>query len=249
MSSTPERTKQTKEKKRSLLEDARALSHRFEHADQFIRQNPRPFLWVGGVVAVLLLAFFGYRYYQDTRNEEAEKELFNAVYYLESDSLKLAMEGDGINYGFLQIIEKYGGTQVENLSHLYAGVCYLKMEKYTEAIQELESFSSSDWLLSARAYSLIGDAYMEQDQYKEAAEYYEKAAYHFPNSGFSPEYLKKLAIAYEKLDQPQNAIEAYLSIREDHYESALRNEVEKHIWRLKGLDTANRQSSRSFFSF
>ena len=72
--------------------------------------------------------------------------MFQAVYYFEQDSLVKALNGDGNNYGFLEIIDEYGFSEAANLSHYYAGVSYLKLGNYNNAISYLNSFSSSDLL-------------------------------------------------------------------------------------------------------
>ncbi|MDZ7647512.1 MAG: hypothetical protein U5K54_10235 [Cytophagales bacterium] len=49
---------------------------------------------------------------------------------------------------------------------------YLKQGKYPLAIFHLEDFSQAIFLVQARAYSLMGDAYMEQKDFENAAKYY-----------------------------------------------------------------------------
>jgi hypothetical protein len=56
--------------------------------------------------------------------------MFQAVRYFESDSLNLALNGDGNNLGFLQIVEDYSGTKAGNLANYYAGVIYLKQGNF-----------------------------------------------------------------------------------------------------------------------
>lgn len=227
-----------KKKTKHVLEDPQQISTTFVHADRFLQRHRRWVAWIGATVGVWILAFFGYRYYKDTQNEEAQRELFQAVYYFEEDSMKRALEGDGINYGFLELIEQYPGTKASNLARFYAGVCYLKLEQYTEAISQLEDFNSSDWFVQARAYALLGDAYMEQEKYKEAAKYYEEAADYKPSKQFSPQYLKKAAVAYEKLNNTAKALDCYLRMTKKHAGSLLQEEAEKHIQRLGGGDIA-----------
>ena len=84
----------------------------------------------------------------------------------------------------------------------------------------LEDFSSDDLLVQARAYSLIGDTYMEEENYEDAAKFYNKAANYKPNKYFSPAYLMKEALAYEKLNQNDKAKEVYEKIITDFWESA-----------------------------
>jgi TolA-binding protein len=135
--------------------------------------------------------------------------MFQAVFYFEADSLDKALNGDGNNLGFLAIIEDYGITDAANLANYYTGVCYLKQSKFELARLYLEDFSSDDLLVQARAFSLVGDTYMEEENFEDAARYYSKAANYEPNKYFSPGYLMKAALAYEKLNQNDMAKEAY----------------------------------------
>ena len=50
---------------------------------------------------------------------------------------------------------------------------------------------------------------MEEQKYDDAAKYYNKAANYKPNKYFSPGYLMKEALAYEKLNQNDKARETY----------------------------------------
>jgi TolA-binding protein len=99
-------------------------------------------------------------------------------------------------------------------------VSFLKQGKFEAARLYLNDFSSNDLLIQARAYSLIGDAYSEEQNYKEAANYYEKAANYRPNKYFTPAYLMKAALAFEKSDQIEKAIKAYDEVITKYWESA-----------------------------
>jgi TolA-binding protein len=61
---------------------------------------------------------------------------------------------------------------------------------------------------------------MEENNFEEAAKYYNKAANYKPNKYFSPAYLMKEALAYEKLNQNDKAKEVYDKIITDFWESA-----------------------------
>lgn len=189
----------------------------FEH---WIEQHPK---FVFGIVGVLLLAvvgYFGFHYFKNSQDNEAQKEMFQAVYYFEADSLNLALNGDGNNLGFINIIEDYKFSDAANLAHFYAGTCYLKQGNYDAAILYLKDFSSNDLLVQPRAYSLIGDAYMELQKFEDAATYYNKAANYEPNKFYSPSYLMKAALAYEKLNQNDKAKEAYEKVITEFWDSA-----------------------------
>ncbi len=202
-----------------FLEDPDALAGQLEKAEDFFEKNRNVIIGVVAGIILLVAGFFGYRYYQSSQDETAQNELFPAIYKLEADSLKQALNGAGANPGLLSVADNYGSTNAGNLANFYAGVALLKQGKNDEAIERLKDFSSSDLLVQARAYCLIGDAYMEKKSFSEAADYYEKAADYKSNKFFSPAYMTKLAVAYEQAKQNDKAIETYNSIIQKYPES------------------------------
>ncbi len=161
--------------------------------------------------------------------------MFQAVYYFEADSLNKALNGDGNNFGFLEIIEEFGITAAANLSHFYAGASFLKLGQYENAIEHLNDFSSDDLLLQARAYSLVGDAYMESGNFVDAAKHYQKAAVQEPNKFFTPRYLSKAALAFENSDDIDKAMAAYDKIIKQYKQSPEYPEAQKHKARLEAM--------------
>jgi len=222
-----------KEEHKDLLENAEVIQEKLVDVETWLEKNPKTA--IGAVAAIILVVggFFGYRYYMSNQDGIAQKEMFQAVHYFESDSLNLALNGDGNNLGFLQIIEDYGMTDAGNLANFYTGVIYLKQAKFPLAIFHLEDFSSNDMLVQARAYSLMGDAYMEQKDFENAAKYYNKAANYNPNKEFTPAYLMKEALAYEKLNKNEKAIATYQTIIDKYWESTELQNARKYKAKLE----------------
>lgn len=218
-----------------FLEDPDALAGQLERAEDFFDQNRNIVFGILGGIVLLIVGFFGYRYYVSSQDETAQAEMFPAVYKLEADSLKKALNGDGRSAGLLSIADNYGATPAGNLAEFYAGAGLLKEGKYDEAIERLKSFSSSDLLVQARAYALIGDAYMEKKSFDEATEYYQKAADYKPNKFFTPGYLLKLAIAQEQAKQNDKAIDTYTNIIEKYGQSAEAVNAKKYKSMLEAM--------------
>jgi tetratricopeptide (TPR) repeat protein len=218
--------------KNDLLENPDVLAEKLGNAENWLESNAKIVIGVAVVIALGVAGYFGFNYYKEDQNAQGQKEMFQAVYYFEADSLAKALEGDGNNLGFLQIINEYGITDAGNLAHFYAGACYLKQGKFEEAIKQLEDFSSNDLLVQPRAYSLIGDANMELKKFEDAAKYYGKAADYKPNKYFTPIYLMKAALAYEKLNQNDKAIEAYDKVINNFWESPEYQNARKYKARL-----------------
>lgn len=207
------------EHKHELLENPEALKEKLVGAETWLESNPKIVIALAAVILLIAGGYFGFQYYKGSQDKLAQKEMFQAVFYFEADSLDKALNGDGNNLGFLAIIDDYGITDAGNLANFYAGASYLKQGKWELARLYLEDFSSNDLLVQARAYSLIGDSYMEEDKYEDAAKFYSKAANYEPNKYFSPTYLMKEALAYEKLNQNDKAKEAYDKIITQYWDS------------------------------
>lgn len=203
-----------------ILENPEALAEKLEGAENWIEKHPKLMAGIAIALALVVVGYFGFTYYKNNLEAEAQKEMFQAIYYFEADSLNLALNGDGNNLGFIDIIDEYGFTDAANLANFYAGLSFLKQGKFEAARLYLSDFSSDDLLIQARAYSLIGDAYMEEQNYKEAARYYERAASYKPNKYFTPAYLMKAALAFEKSEQIEKAIKAYDEVITKYWESA-----------------------------
>ncbi len=205
---------------KDLLENPEVIQEKLEGIEHWVEKNPKLLIGVVGVIVLAVGGFFGYRYWVGNQDAQAQKEMFQAVRYFEADSLNLALNGDGNNLGFLQIVEDYSLTEAGNLANFYAGAIYLKQGKFPLAIFHLEDYKANDLLVQARAYSLIGDAYMEQKSYEDAAKFYEKAAGYKPNKEFTPVYLMKAGLAYEKLNNTDKAKAAYQTIIDKYWESS-----------------------------
>jgi tetratricopeptide (TPR) repeat protein len=222
------------EHKAEILENPEALAQKLQQTETWMERHPKTVIGVAVAIALIVGGYFGFQYYKDNLNKEAQQEMFQAVYYFEADSLNTALNGDGNNLGFRDIIKEYKMTDAANLASYYAGACYLKMGKWELARLYLEDFSSNDLLVQARAYSLIGDTYMEQQNYEDAAKFYNKAADYKPNKFFTPTYLMKAALAYEKNNQNEKAIEAYSKIISDYWGSPEYQSARKYKAKLEG---------------
>lgn len=226
--------KKSTESQYEFLESSDALANQLDKAQSFVQSNNKLFLVIGGVLLVGILAFVGFHYYQDSRESEAQKALYKAIYDFEADSLNLALNGKGGNEGLLAIADNYGSTNAGKLANFYAGVALLKEGKYDDAIARLKAYSSSDLLLQARAYALIGDAFMEKGDYKEAISYYKRATDYKPNQFFTPGYLLKLGLAYEKNNQIQEAAPVYKRIIDEFPMSSEVMNAKKYLGVVEG---------------
>jgi TolA-binding protein len=216
-----------------ILENPEAIQEKLVGAEMWLESNSKFVIAIAVGIALIVAGYFGFQYYKGTQNDAAQRDMFQAVYYFEADSLDKALNGDGNDLGFLDIIEEYGVTDAANLANYYTGAIYLKQGKFNVARMYLEDFSSDDLLVQARAYSLIGDTYMEENNFEEAAKFYNKAANYHANKYFSPGYLMKEALAYEKAKKFDEAKETYEKVISQYWDSAEYQKARKLKARLE----------------
>jgi len=218
-----------------ILEDPSEIATRLGRGEAFLKQNSKVLAGVLIAAVVLIGGILFFQINTQNQNEKAQKEMFQAVYFFEQDSVQLALNGDGINAGLISIADDYPRTDAANLAHFYIGSIYLSERKYEEALTELEQFSADDFLVQAKAYSLVGDANMELGNTDKAISSYKKAAEYDENKYFTPKYLTKLAIAYEAAGKIPEAIATYGEIEDKYFESFEFSSARKHKARLEGL--------------
>jgi len=170
-------------------------------------------------LAVILLGggWYAYKNFVKAPKEtKAADAIFKAEEYYRMDSVNLALNGDGQYWGFLKVIDKYGGTEAGNLANFYAGVCYIKLNDNEKAIKYLKKYSSSSKPVQARAYKLIADAYGDLGKNKEAFDYYKKAGHHFEKdvAGSAESLFMAAYLAQRSLNDNKAATELYKEIKD-----------------------------------
>jgi TolA-binding protein len=197
--------------------------------EAFIEKNKK--LLTGAIVAILVViaAIFGIRAYNNSRQATAEEEIFAAEQWFAMDSLQLAMKGNAMHMGFEAIADEYGSTKAGNRAKYCAGIICLRQGEYQRAIDYLESCKLKDDFTPILAKVLIGDAYYELDNVKEAVNYYEKAAKMDDNEMTAPYALFKAGMGYMKLGDNANANEAFTQIKEKYPFSTEARQVDKYI--------------------
>ncbi|MGB5668672.1 MAG: tetratricopeptide repeat protein [Maribacter sp.] len=213
--------------------------------EEWVSKNQNYILGVIGVIAVAVLGYLAYnQFIQKPKEAEATNELLYPQQYFEQalqntaakDSLyTLALNGAEGKYGFLDIIEEYNGTKAANLSNYSAGMAYLDMNKYEDAISHLEKFSSNDDILGALAKGGIGDAFMQLGQPEDALGYYESAIAHSINGYTTPKFLYKSGITALELNQKEKALKYFQRIKDEFSSSDEASTIDAFIGMAKSL--------------
>jgi tetratricopeptide (TPR) repeat protein len=211
-----------------------AVEGALSKTEQFIERNQRIITYVIGGLIVVTLLVFGYRKFVSIPKEKAaQKAMYMPELYFEKDSLNLALNGAGESIGFLGIIDDYGSTSAANLARYYAGVCYLNLGEYEEAIRLLKKFKGDDIIVPGMALGAIGDAYMQLGDIDQAIKYYVNAASRSENDFTTPTFLLKAGWAYEIKKDYEKAVEMYEKIKFEFPKTREAREIDKYVARAK----------------
>jgi len=185
----------------------------------------------GIIAAVIVIAgtIWGVKALNDKKNANASKEIFTAQQYFEKESYEAALTGDGNYLGFTEVYDSYSGTKTGKLAAYYAGISYMKLGKYEEAIDYLKKYNGNDEILAPMALGAIGDCYMELDDMNNAVAYYEKAANKTKNEVTGPMFLNKAALTYEIMGNYAAALKCYKALKADYPLSNEAYEVGRYI--------------------
>lgn len=211
--------------------------------EEWVAGNQNYILGVIGVIAVGVLGYLAYiQFVSKPKEASATNEMYYPQQYFDQainstsakDSLyNLALNGAEGKYGFLDIIDEYSGTKAANLANYSAGMAYLNMQKYQEAITHLEKFNGEDDILGALAKGGLGDAFMQLGQPGEALEYYEKALNHSNNSFTAPKFLYKAGVTALDLGQKDKALTYFERIKEEFASSDEARSIDAFIGMAK----------------
>ncbi len=212
-------------------------SNPLDSVQGFYEKNKKPISTITTVILVAVLGYFGYtKLYKGPAEEKAATALSFPQMAFESDSLNIALNGDGKNPGFIKIAKKYDGTASGNLATYYEGLCYLKMGDAKNAITALKAFDGKGTMIGSLAAGALGEAYMESGDNANAIESFKKATTDKNDLVATPMYLYQLGLAYEAANNNNDAKAAFMRIRDEYPKSIQARDMDKELARLGELN-------------
>jgi tetratricopeptide (TPR) repeat protein len=221
-------------KKTAQEDNLQELESALTKTERFIEENQKIITIVVGALVIVVAGYLSFnRFYLQPKEEEAISQMFMAENYFEKDSFNLAINGDGNYLGFLDIIEDYGITKSANRAKYYAGISYLHLGQYEDAIDYLKKFKTGDLLLGPVKEGAIGDAMLEMGNKEDALSQYKKAYSEIENELTTPVYKMKAGNLLESMNKPEEALALYEEIKKDYPSTAEGTNIDKYIARVK----------------
>ena len=215
-------------------ENLEAVEQALSRTERAIEDNQKPLTIIVLLIILVIAGFLGTKkFIIGPKEKEAQAQIFMAESYFEKDSFNLALNGDGNYLGVLDIIDNYKITKTAKLARYYAGISFLHIGQYQDAIDYLQKFKSKDDMIQPIAVGAIGDAYAELDDIDKGISHYLKAANHSENEFLTPLFLQKAGELLELQNKKSEALKHYERIKTDFPDSNEGRQIEKYIARSK----------------
>ncbi len=214
----------------SVKEHAKPKLETWQALEQAVMDNRNPIL--GGLVVLLLLVggLIGYReLFVKPREAQAQNRISQPQEAFGVDSFALALNGNSLKTGFLQISEDFGMTPTGKLAHGYAAICQLHLGNFDEAIRHGKKYRSDDELLDARILAVIGHAYTEKDDFENGVKYYVKAAEASDNPLTTPQYYYLAGMASMEKENFADAVRYFQEVKDRYPQSREGQSIDKYL--------------------
>ncbi len=195
---------------------------------QFVEDNQKYINIGAGAIILIVILIFVIRYFVSKSEEEKEIKASTAISrilpYIENAQYEIALRGDKTRkvrgeevIGLIDIVKKYKGVAPSYVAALYAGNCYLQLEKFREAIEYFKiALDSKSNIVLEGASAGLGVAYESLGNYNEAIKYYEMATTYALPIGVKDRYLYFQALCLEKIGDKKKAEKLYRTIIGDN---------------------------------
>ena len=196
----------------------------------WIEKNQNKLTWAITVIALVVTGVLALNTYViKPKAVEVSNENAKAVNYFMQGDWEKALNGDDAEcVGFQAIADEYKLFQGGKLAALYAGVCYYQLGQYEDAAAYLTKFSANDLTIEPAALQLLGDAYVQMEEYGKAAKVFEAAA-KSGNELIAPMSLMKVGKVYLELGNKVAAKKAFETIKAQYPASAEAQDADKYI--------------------
>ena len=216
--------KTTKKQDEQLENVQEALST----SGKWIEDNQNLISWVIlGILVVAVGIWLINNYVVKPKLEAANNENAIAMTYFLQKDYEVALSGNDECIGFAAIADQYH-NKAGRLAKQCAGECCYHLGRYEEAIDYLKGYKSKDFNAEAAAKQLLGDAYVQVDDFENAAKCFE-AVGAMGHNILSPMSLLKAARTYEAMEMTDKAMQAYKTIVEKYPDSEAANTASLYV--------------------
>ncbi|NAW51654.1 tetratricopeptide repeat protein [Elizabethkingia argentiflava] len=188
------------------------------NSERFIERYAKQIGIALGVILLAILGYFAYdQFITGPKNTEATTEFLAAQKNLSLGKEDLALGGKSpANPGFVGTYNEYSGTKVGKLAAYNAAILEFKKGNYQKAYDMMDHFTSSNKILMALKYGLMGDCLANLNKGEEALSQFDKAISSSDDAYTSYYFTSKAGILSLALKK-QEAAKKYFSTIAEKY--------------------------------
>ncbi len=214
-----------------------------EHGAEAVISHRQFFSIAIGLVALLILGFFGWRFYNDRQTVKASAALDEAmkIYNARVRAPNEPVEAGEITYldektkledaarKFSEIADKYPRTNPGMLARYYGALSLEELGRFNQALESLRKLEdSSDKELAALARFQMAEVYARTGKPDDAIKIYRQLADR--PTVLVPKPLVLLQLAGQlRSKNPQEAAKIYNDIKKDYPDSAISEEAQRGL--------------------
>lgn len=218
--------------KRELKQDA--LITTYAEVTGFYEEHKREISIGITALVVVVLASVVYFKNRSDNNEQALTQLGSVYAFFDAGQYQLAVDGvpERNIQGLKSIVENYGNSHAGEIAKFYLASAYYQLGNYDEALKNFEECSPGDELLVTSRLSGMADCYEAKGSYREAAEYFERAAVKNPKDVNVPENLSNAARNYAQAGEKDKALDLYRRLKKNFPTTTFGRDADRYIAQL-----------------
>lgn len=191
------------------------LDSHLTRAGQTVANNKKIIYICVGVIAVVAAFVLSYLFIYRNPRLQNSWEAYNKVLLMQQ---KGELAGDSVvALKYQDVATNFSSTPAGNVAALAAAQSFYNVKNYDAAIKLLKKLGLSEPILQAQADAMLGDCYVNKQQYDDALGAYDKAIKTADgNPELVPGYLIKKANVYNHLKQYEKSLACYEEIKAEY---------------------------------
>lgn len=191
-----------------------------------MKKNQKTVFWISIAAAVVIAVLLFYFMYS---RPAAVNKTHDNIAVADREAL---LGNDSVAIDIYRQVADNGSGAPANRAKLNAAILLYNQGEYQQALDMVSSYSASDEIIGAAAYSLKGDCLVNLDRLSEAVSAYKDAVKQSnKNPYYTPLFLGKLARVYGALGNYSEQVKTYEDIMKDYpsYGTSAGVNIEKEL--------------------
>lgn len=199
-------------------------------AVDFFEKNKKRVYSALTILAIIIAGIYIYVQKRKSNNEIAAVEFEKIKNVYSANNFQQAINGDslGMSKGLQYIVDEYGSTENGEMAKIMLANSYYSIRDFDKAEKYYKDYSGSNILLEVSAVAGLAAVYEAKNNYKQAAEQFEKASDMDNENPFIDQYIFYAAKNYYRANDFVNAKRLFDRLKAGYPKSKYNAESERY---------------------